>query len=300
MESNQTNHAPEQTATPPPAPAPAPESTNTGAPAPKQKNSTTLIVAIVGGLLAVGLIGWLVYSALFAIKPEDYRQAGEAANQVVLKGSSSTSSLTRVGRISSSGTETTVNNDLEAADKALAEFKQAHAELEGKKALRDADVSEAYDEYSETYKSYIQFAEGYLPSAKQVLPVIIGCEEDSRAVSLSSRDASAVAELRNSVKPCMDKLAELKDVKDEDLKKFAATYGDTIKRMLEIVDEAAALDSSDFRAASELRRELNDLMRSLSSAQRDANSNIQKRLDDVHPREDINELASVIREKIRS
>src|SRR5690606_2046320 len=114
---------------------------------------------------------------------EDYQAARQSINQLITKGSSSTSSLNRISYISSSATEVTLNNNIEAAESDLKEYKEAHAELSGLKALRDSDVREAYDKYSDTHDNYVKFADQYISSAKQVLPAIAKCETASRATA---------------------------------------------------------------------------------------------------------------------
>ncbi len=257
------------------------------------KNLFIILGAVVGGLVILGVIAWAVYASLFAVSKEDYREAVRVGNDVVSDASRSYLDISKISYISSYSTETKTKNDIDSAKDSLAAYKTANAKFKDLKALRDGDVKKAYDEYTKKYNAFVTFADEYTKSAEKAIPAIISCEE------ISNASVSDVASFKAAVAPCKDALSSAKNVSDKDLKAFVAAYIDNVDKISAIVDEAANLSSTDFTRRSTLRSQLSDETKKLQDAQKDANSNIEKRLKDVSPREAYNDFGNVLEEKQR-
>lgn len=260
-----------------------------------KKSKLPLIIggSVLVGLLLVGLIGWLLYSLLFSVTKEDYADATRSLNSVVGKASASISDVTSIAYITSYSTETKTKNDVDSAKDSLEEYKKANAELKDHKALRDEDVKLAYDAYMDKYDAYIAFADGYVKSAEEALLAVIECE------SISSTSVSDVASYKAAIAPCEDALENTESVTDKDLKSFIAAYKDNVDEVTRLVEESASLSARDYTRLSRIRTQIYGTTDKLRNAQKDANSNIEKRLKDANPREEYNALADILTDKQR-
>ena len=285
--------------TPTEKPAEAPQAAaSVSAPAPQKKsNKTGLIVGLsvggVVGLIVFIIIGFVVYNALFAVSKEDYREAVRTGNNIVGDASKSYSSLTKISYISSYSTETQIKNDVSDAKDALAKYKEANGKFKDLRALKDGDVKKAYDDYSKKYDSYVAYADSYIASAGKALPAISECEDVSKAT------VSDVASFKAAIVPCQDALKSAEDISDKDLKTFIAAYKQNVTTISGVVDQVAAVSDSDYTTRSKLRQQIYDATDKLRDAQKDANSNIQKRLKEVSPREAYNDLGDLLTDKQR-
>lgn len=289
-EENKATTPVESTNVPPAAPAPVQPPTS-GAPVnPKSKQNL-----IIGGIIAAAVIVGLVYfMSAGKVSKEDYRQAVETGNSITSKASASVSDVTRISYISSYTTETQLKNNLDDAEKSLKEYQEANKELDDVKALKDKDVKAKYDEYKKKYDAYVSFASDYIASAKVVLPAVVECED------VSSSNVSDVAAFKAAIAPCVDALDDASDVKNKDLSDFSKTYKESIDKMSSLVDEAAALPANDYTKRSAIRTQIYDLSSDISKAQRDANSNITKKLKEVNPRDTFNAFGNLLEDKQRN
>lgn len=228
---------------------------------------------------------------LFSVSKEDYRQAAKVSNDTVSLASTSYTDVLKISYISSYSTETQTKNDIGSAKESLAAYKAANVKLKDLKALRDKDVKVAYDKYMEKYTAFVAFAEPYISSAEKALPAVLKCE------SISSVSVSDVASFKVAIVPCQDALQGAKDISDKDLKAFIASYIGNVDKISAIIDEVGSLASNDYTKRSALRTQLYDETDKLGDAQKDANSNIEKRLRDVSPRDTYNALGEVLTEK---
>ncbi len=287
----------EENKTPDQKPAEAPQVTSAPVVAKKSSNKPVIIIAIVAasivGLIVLVIIGLVVYNALFAVSKQDYRDAVRTGNSIVGDASKSYSALTKISYISSYSTETQIKNDVDDAKEALDEYKKANKKFEGLRALKDSDVKKAYDEYMQKYTAYVAFTEGYTDSAAKVLPAISKCE------GMSKSTISDVASFKAAIIPCQEALKSAENVSDKDLKAFVASYKENVAAVSSVVDQAASLSDGDYTTRSKLRQQLYDATDKLRDAQKDANSNIQKHVKDMSPREAYNDLGNVLEDKQR-
>ena len=263
----------------------------------KSSNKPVIIIAVAAasviGLIVLIVIAVVVYNAMFAVSKQDYRDAVRTGNDIVSDASKSYSALTRISYISSSSTETQIKNSVDDAQKALEDYKKANKKFEDLRALKDGDVKKAYDEYMQKYNAYISYGESYASSAAKALPAVRKCEDVSKST------VSDVASFKAAIIPCQDALKSAEDVADKDLKQFISAYKENVAVISGIVDQVGSVDSSDYATRSKLRTQIYDATDKLRDAQKDANSNIQKRLKDLSPREAYNDFGKVLEDKQR-
>ena len=285
---------PAQSSPPQPEPVATQPSVTPGYPAPKSNKKMLIIIgAIVGAVVLLGIIAWVVYAALFAVTKEDYRQAAAISNDVSTVGSQSYSDVLKISYITTYTTETAIKNDVDSAKDSLTEYKSANTKFKDLKALRDKDVKKAYDAYMEKYNGFVRFSNSYIDSAEKVLPAVVGCEK------ISSTSISNLSSFNIAIAPCKEALNDAKDVSDPDLKKFVAAYLENAKDITAIVTEATTLSSSDYVRRSALSTQIYDATDKLQDAQKDANSNIEKRLKEVNPRASYNNFGDLLTDKQR-
>ena len=254
------------------------------------KKQLIIILSSIGGVILLVIIAAILYAALFAISKADYRAAANATSEVSRTGSKSYSDIASLAYISTSTTETEIKNDVATAKETLAAYKESNATISNVKALRNGDVKKAYDAYSAKFAAYTAFSEDYLSSAEKVIPAIIKCEAIGKT---SISDVSAYAGV---VAPCEEALNAVKDVKDKDLNAFLEAYKKNVQDVTVIVNQVAAA-GTDYTKRSALRTQLSDTSTVLRNAQKDANSNISKRLSDAKPYDLLRELYDVTAEK---
>ena len=287
------NQAPEQHEDAPKTATP--ETVSTQKPASRgiaglSKKKLIIISSIAAGVVVLLIIVALLYSALFAVSKADYRAAANATSEVSRTGSKSYSDIASLAYISTSTTEIENKNDIDTARETLAAYKESNATISDVKALRNGDVKKAYEAYNTRFVAYMAFSEDYLSSAEKVIPAIIKCEDIAKT---SISDVSAYAGV---VAPCEAALNAVKDVKDKDLNAFLEAYKKNVQDVTVIVNKVAAA-GTDYAQRSALRTELSATSTALRDAQKDANSNITKRLSDVKPYDLLREFYDVTAEK---
>jgi len=270
--------------------------TTTTQPSPKRgiaglsKKKLVIISSIVAGVVVLAIIAGIVATALFSVNKADYRAAANAASEVSTTGSKSYSAVAALAYISTSTTEVTIKNDVDTAKKTLATYKESSATLSKLKALRNGDTKKAYDAYNTKFAAFVSFSEEYLSSAEKVVPAIIKCE------AIGKTTITDVSTYAGIVAPCETALNSVTDVKDKDLSAFLEAYKKNVKDVTAIVSQVPGA-GTDYAKRSALRTQLSTVTSELRNAQKDANSNISKRLTDVKPYELLREFYDLTADK---
>jgi hypothetical protein len=257
------------------------------------KNKKPLL--LVAGLVVVALIGVLLFSLLgSSISQEDYRQAYTKSTDTESKLSAAYYSAQDLGS-SSIKTQTQIQNAIDKAKSDLEAYKTAHKELDGQKALSDKDVKPLYKAYNEKYDKFIAKVSDYNDAASKLMPVTVECSNNLNSLSLT--DKSSIPNAVSGLRACADKLKAIGSLKDADLQSLKAVMEETFVKYADLIERFGKVADSDYTTRSNLRNELFAIQDSTSDKSKDVQSNLEKHMNAVNPRDDLRKVTDKIFDK---
>jgi hypothetical protein len=270
-----------------PAGAPLPPSS------PKKSNKMLFIIlgAVGGGLILLAIIGWIVYTMLFAVSKADYAEAAKVMNNVQSKAAMAYSDVSQLSYVSTSGTQTKVKNDVASARASIDALKAENNKLKDVRALRDSDVKKAYDTYMAQFAKFGTYSSGILDSMEKLFPALKTCSDSSL------QSTSNIAAYQAGLTACISELEDAQDLPDPDLKKLSGATLTAMKSIKTAIDELGSLSSSNYQRASEIRQDIYDAQDAYRDATTDARSNLEKRAKSAEIKDAYNDLAALLNEK---
>jgi hypothetical protein len=180
------------------------------------KNNKKLIFILVGSLLALLVIGSIVFIAFVLSMPSraDYRDAIRQYNDVSRENTLLTSRVTALG-LASAGTDESFNSNIEKTEQSIAAIKEENEKLGDMKAVKRGDAVPLYKTFDDKLDTYLAYGEDLVSSLKIARPAIKTCD----AVNGAGDTAARITALKS----CSSNLASLKEVPNKEFNDYLAS-----------------------------------------------------------------------------
>ncbi len=287
---------PVQSATPPPTapqqPQPMP-SYGGATPQPGSGPNKKLIIGLVaGGVgLLVLIIIVIVVASLMSVSKKDYQAALSQYSEVSSANSTLTSKVSMLQYSLSSGTDTSFDNDIDAAKKAVTELKEENEELAKLKAVKVGDGKEKYEAFTSKVDAYTKFADNLLISLQDVRTAVQKC---------SSADTTSSGAAMASINNCIAELEKVGNTPDPDIKEFMSKMKDEYKNLAAVLQKLSAIKDpygKQYEQYKSLRDQTYKIIDNVTGAQTDFRSNLEKHADEVDPKDSAKDLSDFLTDK---
>lgn len=271
----------------PPQPAPAGGS---------NKKLIILIVSLVVGLLLIGGIV-LILIAVFTVSRKDYSAALSQYNEVASANYTLNSKLSTLQYSVDSTTDTSFDNDVEAAKKAIQQVRDENAELAKLKAVSLGEGNTKYKAFAAKLDAYLTYSNNLLTSLDTMRDAAITCDESGTTSS------SSAGEIKSAIDDCVAALEKVSNVADSDVKEFVGKIKDEYTSLSGVIGQIAAITDpygDQYDQYKSLRDQMYDIQDNISNAQTDFRSNLEKHSDAVDPKESAEDLSKFLESKLSS
>jgi len=254
-----------------------------------------LIIGLIAGgvgLLVVVIVAVLLVVSM-SVSKEDYTAAYEQYADV------SSANRTLSGKVSllqyglNSGTDTSFNNDAEAARDATKDLKKENDELGELKAMKTGEGKEKYRAFSEKIEAYTKYVDEMVVSLKDARGAIGEC-------SNTTVSPSKAVEVRAAVDACVTALEGIGSTPNGDIKEYANSLKDQYKNLSSIIVKLAAIKDpygDQYDQYKTLRDQVYDIQDKVRAAGTDFRSNLGKHLGQVDPKDAADDLGEFLLEK---
>jgi uncharacterized protein (UPF0333 family) len=214
----------------------------------KKKVSKGLIIGLsVGaGVLIVVLVVVAILVSQMRITSDDYSDAQSKATQTYSALSNADSDFTELFYNVSGGKVETdeVKDELADVQKKYDTYEKHNDELAGMRALKDSDVSQAYDKYVAKTKSYDTYRKNVDDAMPTLAAVYDGCSTDDLE-TYASNLKDVVKSLNSYMKSCKAAVDDLSKVKDKTIAQYGIDLSSKLTAMQKDIDVYASLGTGD-------------------------------------------------------
>lgn len=272
---------------PTPAPVPTPDATaGTG-----KKIPTGLIAG--AAILVVVIIAVIVGVMMTSVSKKDYQEALSQYNNVAEVNYTLNSKLSSLQFDLDSSTDTTFNNDVDAAKKAISDVKAQNDKLGKLKAVKVGDGKKKYDAFNTKLTEYTQYTDNLITSLKSVRGAMGACDKVS-----SSSSSDTVTQINN----CADALDKVGTIPDADVKQYVGKLKDEYKNLSQVAAKLAAITDkygSQYDQYKSLRDQTYAIQDNVRNASKDYQSNLEKHANAVDPKDAARDLAKLLEDNSR-
>lgn len=277
-------------ATTPPA---APQSpTGYSASAPRDnKNPLKLILIIGGALLVVGIVVAVLVSSL-TVSKKDYQDAYSAYMDITSESFTLSSKISSLQYGLSSGTDTSFNNDYDAAKDAVEAMRQENKELSELRAVKVGDGKKQYETFNTKLEKYLDFADDVIVSLKDMRGASVTCDEAGDTLG-----DNVVA----GINDCLAALKKIGDTPNKDIQAYVTKMTTETERLLTLSKQMATITDpygSQYDQYKSIRDQIYDVQDNLRDASTDFNSNFEKSIKNVDPEKASDEFEKFLAEKM--
>ena len=277
----------------------------------KKKVSKGLIIGLsVGaGVLIVVLVVVAILVSQMRITSDDYSDAQSKATQTYSALSNADSDFTELFYNVSAGKVETdeVKDELADVQKKYDTYEKHNDELAGMRALKDSDVSQAYDKYVAKTKSYDTYRKNVSDAMPTLAAVYDGCSTDDLE-TYASNLKDVVKSLNSYMKSCKAAVDDLSKVKDKTIAQYGIDLSAKLTAMQKDIDVYASLgtgddiysDDSKYKKYSAAQDDLSDITSDLYDIDSDFSEQIQSDMEDASPADSLNDLNDALTDKMLS
>jgi hypothetical protein len=267
----------------PPSPVPAKSS---------HKKLIIIIACAVGALLMIGVA--LVVITLFSVSKKDYSAALSQYNEVASATYTLDSKLSSLQYGVDSTTDTSFDNDMDAAEKAIAELRAENVALGKLKAVKVGEGATKYAAFTAKFDAYTTYVTNQLTSLDNMREASITCEG-------SDTSSSSISAVKSALDECVAALQKVSDTPDADIKAFIAKLKEEYTKLSSVMGQLAAITDpygDQYDQYKSLRDQVYDIGDNISNAETDFRSNLEKHSDAVSPKDAADELTKFLESKI--
>ena len=277
-------------ATTPPAAPQSPTGYSTSAPH-DNKNPLKLILIIGGALLVVGIVVAVLVSSLIVSK-KDYQDAYSAYMDITSESFTLSSKISSLQYGLSSGTDTSFNNDYDAAKDAVEAMRQENKELSELRAVKVGDGKKQYETFNTKLEKYLDFADDVIVSLKDMRGASVTCDEAGDTLG-----DNVVA----GINDCLAALKKIGDTPNKDIQAYVTKMTTETERLLTLSKQMATITDpygSQYDQYKSIRDQIYDVQDNLRDASTDFNSNFEKSIKNVDPEKASDEFEKFLAEKM--
>ena len=257
---------------------------------PKKKMSKGAMWGIIGGIIGlVVIIVGVVLAVLLLSGPSkaDYKAAGEKLNDVIKVYNETSISLSYV-----STSET--KSSLESTRKKLASTKEEVnnqlTELGKMKAITgDKEVREKYDVLKNKLGKFDSAVDAFDEVYGKILPAVADFSDSSNSSNISTLE-SAVKKARQDLKNA--------DIKNEHNKKFVKDFTTQLEKLEEMLPKVAEMKSDYKKYDSNYISDFYDTLTAIQKTAREWSSGLQKIAEEGEIRDELNNLGTILVNKV--
>jgi hypothetical protein len=258
-----------------------------------------LIIGIVGG--AVGLLVVIIIVVLViglnGVSQKDYSAALSKYNDVVSANSTlSIKASSLQDGFGSGTTETVFENDVKAAREAATKVKSENEELGKLKAVRVGEGGKKYKVFKEKVDAYVQYVDDLIVSVNSTYEAKDECGTRSSIVS-------NMKQYKRNIEECLQALKEVKETPNTDVKAYISKMISHYESLVSVVDKMASFSDpygDQYSQYSALSSKRSDIVSDMGDTLSDYNSNINKHIDEVDPKDAARDLSDYLVGKVRS
>jgi len=255
-----------------------------------------LIGLIAGGVGLVVLIIIVVAAiAMMTVSKKDYLAALDQYNEVADKNYTLGSKVSSLEYDFSSGTDTSFDNDVDAAKKAIGDLKTENDQLGKLKAVKVGDGKKKYDAFNKKMESYTQFVDKFLTSLKDARGASTKCD------GAHNNSTSNMKQIKAAIDDCVAALDKVSNTPDPDVEQFMSKLKDEYTSLSAIVAKLAAIKDpygSQYSRYASLRDQMYKVVDNISNAETDFQSNLEKHVNAVDPKDSANDLGNFLEAKV--
>ena len=277
-------------ATTPPAAPQSPTGYSTSAPH-DNKNPLKLILIIGGALLVVGIVVAVLVSSL-TVSKKDYQDAYSAYMDITSESFTLSSKISSLQYGLSSGTDTSFNNDYDAAKDAVEAMRQENKELSELRAVKVGDGKKQYETFNTKLEEYLDFADDVIVSLKDMRGASVTCDKASDTL-----DDNVVA----GINDCLAALKKIGDTPNKDIQAYVTKMTTETERLLTLSKQMATITDpygSQYDQYKSIRDQIYDVQDNLRDASTDFNSNFEKSIKNVDPEKASDEFEKFLLDKM--
>lgn len=285
-----------------PAGAPAP-AWNPAAPQPVQPAAFTppskglnkkliiIIACAVGGLVIVGVV-IAVLIAVFSVSKKDYNAALDQYNELSSANYTLSSKVSTVTFGVDSSTDTTFDNDMDAAKKALDTVKSENAALAKLKAANIGESGAKYKAFNTKLEAYITHSTNLLSSLGDVRDAMLTCDKAGE---------SSASTMIAAIDTCVTDLGKVSNVADADVKEYIGKIKTEFTSLSSIFGQLSKITDpygKQYDQYKSLRDQTYAVSDNLSNARSDFHSNLEKHSDAVDPKDAADDFSKFLESKL--
>ena len=257
---------------------------------PKKKMSKGVMWGIVGGIIGlVVIIVGVVLAVLLLGGPSkaDYKAAGEKLNDVIEVYNKTSTSLSYV-----STSET--KSSLESTRKKLVSTKEKVdnqlTEISKMKAVTgDKEVREKYEALKSKLEKFNTAVDAFGEVYEKIMPVIIEFSD--------GRNSSNFSSVESTIKKARQNLKNV-DAKNETNKKFIRDFTAKLEKIEEMLPKVAEMKADYKKYNSNYMSEFYDSLTAIQKPINEWTSGIQKLAEEGEIRDELNDLGTILADKV--
>ena len=257
---------------------------------PKKKMSKGAMWGIIGGIVGlVVIILGVVLAVLLLSGPSkaDYKAAGEKLNETIEIYNKAASSLSY---ISTSETETSLKSNRDKLAKTKSEINDRLTEIGKMKAVTgDKEVREKYEVLKSKLEKFNTAVDAFGEVYEKIMPVIIEFSDSSNSSNISTLE-SAVKKARQDLKGA--------DIKNEHNKKFVKDFTAQLEKLEEMLPKVAEMKSDYKKYDSNYISDFYDTLTAIQKTAREWSSGLQKIAEEGEIRDELNNLGTILADKV--
>jgi len=256
------------------------------------KKLIIIISCVVGALVLIG-VTIAILIAVFSVSKKDYSAALTQYNAVSEANYTLSSKLSTLHYGVSSTTDTSFDNDADAAKKAIADVKSKNADLAKSKAVSIGDGATKYKAFDTKLQTYLAYNSDLLASLQSARNAASTCDNaDSSSGSISA--------IKSAIDTCVAALDKVSSVADADVKAFMSKIKDEYTKLSSIISQLAAITDpygKQYDQYRSLRDQMYAASDNITNAQTDFSSNLQKHIDASSPKDAADALSKYLEDK---
>ena len=261
--------------------------------APKNnKKLIILIASIVGGLIVLAVAGVILIS-LFTVSKKDYNDALAQYDAVSSANSTLNSKVSSLQYDVDTTTDTSFNNDLDAANAAVTQVRSENEKLSKLKAVNIGEGATKYKMFSTKLDTYLTYTSNLLKSFKNMRTAAKTCND--------ADGGSTISAIKAGIDTCVTALDGVGELPDGDVKSFVSTLKSEYTKLSGIMTSLAGISDpygKQYDQYKSLRDQMYDVIDNITNAQTDFKSNLEKHVDEADPKSAADELSKYLESKI--
>jgi len=257
---------------------------------PKKKMSKGVMWGIIGGIIGlVVIILGVVLAVLLLSGPSkaDYKAAGEKLNETIEIYNKAASSLSY---ISTSETETSLKSNRDKLAKTKSEINDRLTEIGKMKAVTgDKEVREKYEALKNKLEKFNTAVDAFGEVYEKIMPVIIEFSD--------GRNSSNFSSVESTIKKARQNLKNV-DAKNETNKKFIRDFTAKLEKIEEMLPKVAEMKADYKKYNSNYMSEFYDSLTAIQKPINEWTSGIQKLAEEGEIRDELNDLGTILADKV--